>query len=516
MDSMGRLYLVATPIGNLEDLSPRALRILREVRLIAAEDTRVTRKLLTHFDIHTSITSYFEHNKLTKLETILAALSQGDVALVSDAGTPAINDPGYELVRAALAAGNSVSPIPGPSAPVAALAASGLPTEAFLYLGYLPRKAKERQEFIGQIGNLAYTIIFLEAPHRLLEALSDLEDCLGDRPIAIARELTKVHEEIWRGFLSQARVYFTEKEPRGEFTLIIGGHHAEAKTAWTEEKLITAIKDGLKSERKPVRTGFPAGGRLRLAPAGYLQNDDQFCTQKKTYTNPIHKDNDRSFLIKYIPRNRGSLMNLDENTIFSTLDRQDMLGEIDRLPDQLQSAWDMGQILPLPWESSKKPTSSIRQIVLSGLGGSAIGGDLLAGYIVSTCPVPVLVWRDYGLPAWARGPETLVIVSSHSGDTEETLSTFEAARSAECRLLAICTSGQLEQRALSMSQPLWKFDHTGQSRAAVGFSFGLLLAAFSRLGLTGSSQNEIGRSGGLSRASHENAAGDPSCGRAGG
>src|SRR5512140_2788448 len=143
---MGTLYLVATPIGNLEDLSPRALRVLREARLIAAEDTRVTRKLLAAFDLHTPLTSYFEHNKLTKLETILAALRQGDVALVSDAGTPAINDPGYELVRAALAAGHSVTPIPGPSAPLAALAASGLPTDAFLYLGYLPRKSAERRE----------------------------------------------------------------------------------------------------------------------------------------------------------------------------------------------------------------------------------------------------------------------------------------------------------------------------------------------------------------------------------
>ena len=134
---MGTLYLVATPIGNLEDMSPRALRVLREVHLIAAEDTRHTRQLLTHFDIHTPLTSYFEHNKLTKLEAILSALGQGDVALVSDAGTPGINDPGYELVKAALDAGYSVSPVPGPSAPIAALAASGLPTDSFLYLGYL-------------------------------------------------------------------------------------------------------------------------------------------------------------------------------------------------------------------------------------------------------------------------------------------------------------------------------------------------------------------------------------------
>ncbi len=249
---MGTLYLVATPIGNLEDLSPRALRTLKEARLIAAEDTRVTRKLLTHFDIHTPLTSYFEHNKLSKLESILGALSQGDVALVSDAGTPAINDPGYELVRAALEAGHNVSPIPGPSAPLAALAASGLPTDAFLYLGYLPRKASERKELIGQSANLRYTLIFLEAPHRLVEALRDLEEGLGDRPSAIARELTKLHEEIWRGTLSQARQHFTDTEPRGEFTLVIGGHTAEEAMTWTEEQVLQAAREGLEAGESPA------------------------------------------------------------------------------------------------------------------------------------------------------------------------------------------------------------------------------------------------------------------------
>jgi 16S rRNA (cytidine1402-2'-O)-methyltransferase len=248
---MGTLYLVATPIGNLEDLSPRAVRTLREARLIAAEDTRVTRKLLTHFDLHTSLTSYFEHNKLSKLDSILAALAQGDVALVSDAGTPAINDPGYELVRAALAAGHSICPIPGPSAPLAALAASGLPTDAFLYLGYLPRKSSDRQTLVGQIASLPYTLIFLESPHRLLAGLAVLESGLGDRQIAVARELTKVHEEIWRGSLSAARAYFTANEPRGEFTLVVTGKTREEKGRWMEDRVILAIKFGLKSGESP-------------------------------------------------------------------------------------------------------------------------------------------------------------------------------------------------------------------------------------------------------------------------
>ncbi|MBU2611642.1 MAG: 16S rRNA (cytidine(1402)-2'-O)-methyltransferase [Chloroflexi bacterium] len=249
---MGTLYLVATPIGNLEDISPRAVRTLREARLIAAEDTRVTRKLLTHFDIHTPLTSYYEHNKLSKLDVIMSALAEGDVALVSDAGTPALNDPGYELVRAALKAGHKVSPIPGPSAPIAALAASGLLTDSFLYLGYLPRKASERREFAGRITNSPHTLIFLETPHRLLAALADLETILGDRQIAIARELTKIHEEIWRGSISAAREYFGKHEPRGEFTLVVDGRRmTEEGERWTEEKVVIAIKIGLKLGEAP-------------------------------------------------------------------------------------------------------------------------------------------------------------------------------------------------------------------------------------------------------------------------
>jgi 16S rRNA (cytidine1402-2'-O)-methyltransferase len=248
---MGTLYLVATPIGNLEDMSPRAVRILREAKLIAAEDTRHTRQLLTHFDLHTPLTSYYEHNKLTKQETILTALAQGDVALVSDAGTPAINDPGYELVKAALEAGHRVSPVPGPSAPIAALAASGLPTDAFLYLGYLPRKTSERKSLFEQVGQHPYTLIFLESPHRVLDSLTDLEAFLGDREMAAARELTKVYEQFVRGRISQVRAYFAENEPRGEFVLILSGQKTGEPAQWTEPDLVKAIQPALK-------TGKPA------------------------------------------------------------------------------------------------------------------------------------------------------------------------------------------------------------------------------------------------------------------
>jgi 16S rRNA (cytidine1402-2'-O)-methyltransferase len=247
---MGTLYLVATPIGNLEDLSPRAVRILREARLIAAEDTRHTRALLNHFDLHTPLTSYFEHNKLSKLDAILAALSLGDVALVSDAGTPAINDPGYELVKAALQAGYAVSPIPGPSAPVAALAASGLPTDSFLYLGYLPRKSGERRAFVEKVLDAPYTLIFFETPHRLLEALSDLEAVLGDRQISIARELTKLHEQFVRGRISEVRAHFTETAPRGEFVLVVAGAAQAESLLWSEATLLAAIHQKIEAGQK--------------------------------------------------------------------------------------------------------------------------------------------------------------------------------------------------------------------------------------------------------------------------
>jgi len=248
---MGTLYIVATPIGNLEDISARALRILGEAHLIAAEDTRQTRKLLSHFGIHTPMISYHEHNKLTQLDEVLAALAQGDVALVSDAGTPALNDPGYELVGAAIAAGYAVSPIPGPTAPISALVASGLPTDAFLYLGYLPRKAAERRNMLAQVASIPYTLIFLETPHRLLDALDDMQSKLGDRPCAVARELTKLHEEIYRGSLSEALGYFRVQKPRGEFTIIVAGIPNQKEPRWTEEKLRSALQSGLDRGESP-------------------------------------------------------------------------------------------------------------------------------------------------------------------------------------------------------------------------------------------------------------------------
>ncbi len=248
---MGTLYLVATPIGNLEDMSPRAVRILREAVLIAAEDTRHTGKLLKHFSIDTAITSYFEHNKLNKIDFVLEKLSGGDVALVSDAGTPALNDPGYELVRAALEAGYPVSPVPGPSAPLAALVVSGLPTDAFLYLGYLPRKSSERVSRLTQVSREPFTLILLESPYRIVEALEDMLAVLGDRRIAVAREMTKMFEEIWRGSVSGALDHFRAQPARGEFTLVVEGKSTDRSANWTEAQVLAAIQEGLRSGEPP-------------------------------------------------------------------------------------------------------------------------------------------------------------------------------------------------------------------------------------------------------------------------
>lgn len=220
---MGNLYLVATPIGNLEDITLRALRILKEVPLIAAEDTRHTRGMLTHFGISTPMTSYFEHNKLQKADQILAALDQGDVALVSDAGTPTINDPGFELVREALQAGHQVIPIPGASSPITALSASGLATNAFLFLGYVPRKKKEREDGFAELRAAPYTLIYLESPNRVLDTLESVSAVLPDRQVVIARELTKKFEEFTRG--TAAELLSTLKEaPKGEIVLLISGN----------------------------------------------------------------------------------------------------------------------------------------------------------------------------------------------------------------------------------------------------------------------------------------------------
>lgn len=229
---MPTLYVVATPIGNLEDISLRALRVLGEVKLIAAEDTRKTKRLLSKYGIRTPMTSYFEHSKHTKLDYIINYLEKEDVALVSEAGMPGISDPGYELIVAASQRGIPVVPVPGPSAITTALAISGLPTDRFTYIGFLPHKASDRQRALESVIEETGTVIALESPHRLPTALKDILHILGDRRLTVCRELTKLHEEVFRGTVSEAVGYFTE--PRGEFTLVIEGKGKRDKPQLTE------------------------------------------------------------------------------------------------------------------------------------------------------------------------------------------------------------------------------------------------------------------------------------------
>lgn len=217
----GVLYVVATPIGNLEDITLRALRVLREADLIACEDTRQTRKLLDHYGIQKPTVSYHEHNEAARAAELLEKLRAGQkIALVSDAGTPLVSDPGYRLVSQAASGGLRVESIPGPSAAIAALAASGLPTDAFHFAGFLPPRSAQRRKALLKLKDLPATLVFYEAPHRVVETLTDIEETLGERPVVLARELTKLHEELLRGTpseLRQARIPL-----RGEFTILVG------------------------------------------------------------------------------------------------------------------------------------------------------------------------------------------------------------------------------------------------------------------------------------------------------
>lgn len=248
---MPRLYIVATPIGNLNDVTLRALQVLSNVRLVAAEDTRTTRQLLARHGLRARLTSYNDHNKATKIPLILAELAEGDVALVSEAGVPGLSDPGHDLVVAALGAGFEVSPVPGPSALTAALAASGLPCRRFRYLGFLPRQRGPRRRALAAVATDPDTLVLFESPHRLPALLKDLLVVLGDRQVAVCRELTKLHEEIFRGTLASAIEHF--QAPRGEFTLVVAGATGTAAGPPPQAVDVDAELRRLRRQRVPAK-----------------------------------------------------------------------------------------------------------------------------------------------------------------------------------------------------------------------------------------------------------------------
>jgi 16S rRNA (cytidine1402-2'-O)-methyltransferase len=220
----GRLYLVSTPIGNLEDITLRAIKVLRRVDLIAAEDTRRARRLLVRYRVRVPLTSFFEHNEPTKKDALVKKLLEGhDIALISDAGTPGVSDPGFRLVQRAIEEGIEVIPIPGPSAHVAALVVSGLPTDSFHFFGFLPPKGAKRKKRLEELRELRGTIILYEAPHRLLRTLQDIKDMCGDRHVVVARELTKLYEEVIRGPITEVLAGLEGRKIRGEITLVVAG-----------------------------------------------------------------------------------------------------------------------------------------------------------------------------------------------------------------------------------------------------------------------------------------------------
>lgn len=247
---MGTLYIVPTPIGNLEDLTYRAHRILNEVTLIAAEDTRTSRVLLDHYQIHTPMTSYHEHNKINKLDAIFAALADGDVALISDAGTPGISDPGYELIQAALTRHISVVPLPGANAVITALVGSGLPTDSFIYLGFLPKKEQARQLLFEALREEQRTLIAYENPYRVADTLRTIVDTLGaERPVCVAREISKRFEEFYRDSAASAAERYAAESPKGEVTLVIGGAD-DHDHVWDEAQVRAALRERLASGDK--------------------------------------------------------------------------------------------------------------------------------------------------------------------------------------------------------------------------------------------------------------------------
>ena len=272
----GTLYIVATPIGNLEDITLRALRVLKEVDLIAAEDTRHTRALLSRYDIHTRLTSYHEHNELAKARDLAARLERGEnVALVSDAGTPTISDPGYRLLQEALKAGISIVPVPGPSALTAVLCASGLPTDRFVFEGFLPAKPGERSERLRSLAEETRTLVFYEAPHRIKETLRDLLEHFGDREAVVAREVTKAHEEFLRGRLSELGAELELREPRGEFTLLVRGSDGSSLPG---EEL-------LRSEIRRLK-----GEGMRVKEIAELLGERYSCPKREVYRLALESD----------------------------------------------------------------------------------------------------------------------------------------------------------------------------------------------------------------------------------
>jgi len=262
--SKGKLFVVGTPIGNLEDITLRAIRVLKEADLIACEDTRRTQQLLNHYQIHTPTLSYHEHNEMTRAPELVIKLAEGNnIALVSDAGMPVVSDPGFRLVHLAVRHAIPVVPVPGASAFVAALAASGLPVDKFRFLGFLPSKKAARRRVLEENKSSTKTLVFYEAPHRILEMLRDVRDILGERDVVLAREVTKVHEEFWRGTVSALLERAKGKAIKGEITLLVGGATATGETKPAESPIQSEIQALMAERGVDERAALKAAAKAR-------------------------------------------------------------------------------------------------------------------------------------------------------------------------------------------------------------------------------------------------------------
>jgi len=262
--SKGKLFVVGTPIGNLEDITLRAIRVLKEADLIACEDTRRTQQLLNHYQIHTPTLSYHEHNEMTRAPELVIKLAEGNnIALVSDAGMPVVSDPGFRLVHLAVRHAIPVVPVPGASAFVAALAASGLPVDKFRFLGFLPSKKAARRRMLEENKSSTKTLVFYEAPHRILEMLRDVRDILGERDVVLAREVTKVHEEFWRGTVSALLERAKGKAIKGEITLLVGGATATGETKPAESPIQSEIQALMAERGVDERAALKAAAKAR-------------------------------------------------------------------------------------------------------------------------------------------------------------------------------------------------------------------------------------------------------------
>ena len=262
--SKGKLFVVGTPIGNLEDITLRAIRVLKEADLIACEDTRRTQQLLNHYQIHTPTLSYHEHNEMTRAPELVIKLAEGNnIALVSDAGMPVVSDPGFRLVHLAVRHAIPVVPVPGASAFVAALAASGLPVDKFRFLGFLPSKKAARRRMLEENKSSTKTLVFYEAPHRILDMLRDVRDILGERDVVLAREVTKVHEEFWRGTVSALLERAKGKAIKGEITLLVGGATATGETKPAESPIQSEIQALMAERGVDERAALKAAAKAR-------------------------------------------------------------------------------------------------------------------------------------------------------------------------------------------------------------------------------------------------------------